>query len=345
MESSNKSINDTVATKIYMNLQAEMGQKFFLVEGKTDEEFIKHYLKEDFKCRTVQGAYENYIRACDLMRTMSFNSHSHERSQSSHENNQLRRCNRKEVVKRVVWELSNVYGYVDKDNGKANVTPRLYVTDTRDLETMLLSTQEDLLRNLPECSISVDDERKALFIAYQVSKLKDNLRESKKISLQFKSAVGQFDQKDPRKEWNFISDDYRVDVWKFLKFINNQCGGNEKENVLKDIKDLLLETKGPNKAKIDRKTLLWNCDWSSFGDNLPNDFWMRVNGHCIARALAYINSDVYEKYFSSNTGLNREIEFKWITRRDPKKFYGTNMGCAMLRDGVILPQEQLKSVK
>lgn len=204
--------------------QFKVGQKkLLIVEGLTDKQFMENIKKEDVICQNV-----NFITC----------------------NDSISNC------KKVIIDLLDglygppilfkrpkgsenwkVFGMIDKDYDEYQNKPKCFMTDTHDLETLMLSTAEDLLQKillekivLPVIEFDIqqqiyNDVEKALFLAYQLGTMRKLL--IGKISLYGLSVH----EGEPVDYSAFVDGD-RISLKKLISYLNKR---------LADLKEKLLE--------------------------------------------------------------------------------------------------------
>ena len=172
-----------------------------------------------------------------------------------------------------------VFGMVDLDYDAPSSyepMPWLFVTDTHDLETLLLSTDEGdegLVRRL---KIPEDYSKKAYYLAYQlgflrreVAKLIDKGKVKEKTFLKPIKSEANYEKFVDKKTC-------KINLEKLLKFFG--CNKN---------KDEILNNKEIRK-KIDKDSFLWKGELKDFDKSTYEDFWRVVNGHEILSLIRYI---------------------------------------------------------
>ncbi len=294
-----------------------------IVEGSTDRDFLKQssYLKNNVKCIIANNAFgfKNSLSLQD----------------SPKDNN-------KNAIIYVVYGLSriptlikipnglkrySIYGMVDMDFNIPNQyvqTNSLFITDTHDLETLMLSTDLDLLGKLDKCQISTNDIRLAFFMAYELGKVKSLLSEKYFPSSPLSSGVN----------YNlFFNRDNLISLPNVLHLINNI----RKRFSSKDLNKIIDELCKKGKRFFD-KNGLWKTQFSNFNlSKKPDDFWTTVNGHDILNLLRYIRPDLSSVLPSfSGTGLNRAFEIKLIEKYNFKAFKTTNLYKKMKKEKIVI---------
>ena len=301
-------------------------KRLLIVEGLTDEKFIKKILNDDVVCEVANKAFVNG----QGLEQMSIN------------------C--KNAIIRAVYGMStgkillkipqgfescSVYGLVDRDYDNSNdiytKTPKLFVTDTHDLETLLLSTDVDILKKIEKCTISLKDTKKAFFLAYQLGLIRKVILDVKDSEFSIQAISS--NSNDQIDYYEFV-DDYEINVRKLIKFINNLNDGclspaKEKKLLEKVIKDKQL------KKKLDSDTK-WNDTLDRFDPSAHDDFWNVVNGHDVLSILRYINQDAAEAYSNKAMyNLNRDFENDLIDHYDYATLKNTNVYSLMSKENIV----------
>lgn len=328
-EGINKSINNLVVNlsfkASYFDFLNE-DKKLLIVEGQTDKRFIEKHLEEDVLCVVANKAFG-----------------------TNAEESQARIKCKKEIVK-IVYGLSKipmllkipkelekkaVYGMVDLDNDNplsAELSvKRLFVTDTHDLETLIISSDSKILQRIKDCAITSEDVQKALYLAYQLGKTKEVLFDVSERGFEINS-VSAGSTRDI--DYAFFVNGYEINVKKIVKYIclkskSEFSSAKEKKIAERAIVDKRLK-KRLNKDGV------WNTSWNGFSTSKHDDYWKVVNGHDILSLLRYINIDASLKYQDQNIHLlNRAFEMDLIDNYDYRLFVETKLYKKMLSETVI----------
>ena len=301
-------------------------KRLLIVEGQTDKNFIEKILNKDIVCIVASKAFgfKNVPEVIDK--------------------------NCKAAIMQVVYGLSEipiliscpkdaekwiVFGMIDLDNDDSErvflSTSRLFVTDTHDLETLLLSTDEELLQRLDMCSISIEDAQNAFCLAYQLGLIRQILIEKNESELKIEPIC--------------CGGRYEVD---FTKFVENGCINvkklieyvfekNNKQIVTAEIEKLIKKVCSDKRIKKQvNNGLLTNVSWKEMSSSKQIDFWKEVNGHDILSILRYVNNDAAIKYYNYNeTSLNRSFEIDLINKYDYENLEKTKIYQNMLEENVI----------
>lgn len=302
-------------------------RKLLIVEGSTDQTFIEKFKNELVDCIVAAKVFLNN----DQFRT------------KPSEN-----INCKNAIVKIIIGISHypspfvaypsdldqwdLYGLVDSDCeelGISKPTPRLFITDTHDLETLLLSTDGNLLSRLEECEIRQTDVKKAYYIAYQLAYLREELGSySSDLDLMMISC-GSWQVK-----FSVFVNDGVINLTELVKYIISESGSKLPASKVKKICDNIAKSKVAMK-KID-SVGNWKQPFDSFDVKEISDFWSLVNGHDILQLLQFINEDACFA-FQGNGGyrLNRSFEMSLIAAYDYSQFENTILHEKMLAAGLL----------
>ena len=297
-------------------------KKLLIVEGQTDESFIKNQVRDDVVCLVANKAF-NFRGGLGPQATV----------------------NHKNAIIQVVYGLSvypaiikcpkgsenwKVYGMIDMDfddPGDNKKTTHLFITDTHDLETLMLSTDDTLLQRIEGCVISQDDSNKALFLAYQLGKLRTFLFDY--ISVKPISAGSK--EVDYSK---FIQDGYRLSLSALFSYINQE--GEEKLSSAKEKRLIARLLKDKEVKKYTDSSGCWKADLEKFDILATPDFWEVVNGHDILALLRYVNADAALKFRKKPSyTLNRDFEMSLIKAYDMANFKKTRICSDMISEQIV----------
>ena len=303
-------------------------KRLLIVEGQTDKKFIEKILNEDVVCLVANKAF-------GLQKGFGQET-----------------TNCKSAIMQVVYGMSKipmlincpkgsekwtVFGMIDLDydspTGEYMSTPRLFVTDTHDLETLLLSTDSGLLQKLDECVIPVEDSKKAFYLAYQLGVLRQVVYEANDSVLTLKPISG-----GGQAEVDYASfvDGYEINLKKLLDYLNKK---NDESISAPKLKKLLEKSSSDRRIKKKiTKDYVWNSTWEEFESSKVADFWEVVNGHDILSLLRFINQDAAEKYGNKNAfSLNRDFELDLVDNYEYATLEGTKIYKDMRNEKVVTP--------
>lgn len=300
-------------------------RKLLIVEGSTDETFIRKVKDECVDC---------------IVAAKVFNSNKAFRTKP------VEQINCKNAIVKIITGISNfpspfiaypadidkwdLYGLVDSDCeeiGVSRPTPRLFVTDTHDLETLLLSTDDDVLQGLEECEVSSEDIRKAYFLAYQLASMRDMLGDyHNELNLQVISCGSR------QVQFSAFIEGTHISMPELIAHINTAGCNDLSTSKVKRIYDSI------KNSKVGRKRLddagCWKQNFDDF--SLPSDFWSVVNGHDILQLLLYISEDACLAYADDGGhSLNRNFEMSLIAAYDCTEFCKTLVYDKMSKAGLI----------
>ena len=275
-------------------------KKVLLVEGATDQKFIERVKGVDVRCLSVT----------DFMRARSAFSTSRSPAQEP--------FNSKVVITTILKHIAffpeyydfpkgaekwPLYGLVDKDfddsNDYARIT-KLFFTDTHDIETLMISTDSELLTRLDQCGITADEVKAALYIANQMSAFRQAIKNNGNLS------SGLIYSSDGTIAFEEFTDNNMVDLPKLLQYINSKSENPLSKEKLKKTRESIIKDL---KKKLDKEGC-WKKSLDSFAITADSDFWMDVNGHDVLSAICYKNPNVREVFINrGGYSKNRDFEF------------------------------------
>ena len=292
--------NLLINLKLHEEYDAAVGlrKKVLLVEGATDRKFIEHIKGNDVCCRSVS----------DFMKT---------RNWFSSPSSAPEQFNSKVVIitilKHIAYfpELSDfpkgaemwpLYGLVDTDfdnsNDYARIT-KLFFTDTHDIETLMMSTDSELLTRLKQCSISADEVKAALYIANQMATYRQAIRKNGNMN---PSLINEL---DGTIAFEVFTEGNIVDLAKLLQYIDSKSEHKLSKEKLKKTRESIMKNL---KKELDKEGC-WKKPLESFTVTYESDIWMNVNGHDILSAICYKNPSVRE-VFNNKGGYNQNRDFE-----------------------------------
>lgn len=314
----------------YQSFLKKKGEKarLLIVEGSTDESFIKKIINPDVACMIAKKAFFKHSL---------FGMEKEEDS-----------LNNKSAIVQLIYGLSRmpqlisckgsenwiVYGMIDldfdeEDSNLYRGLNQLFITDTHDLETLLLSTDNDLLHRIKKCVISDTDIKQAFSISYQIGLVRSILIEGAYgINLSPVSSGNRV------VDYNvFIDDNGRLSLRKFMEYV--QKNGDSKISAKKMDSIITKLAKDKRIKKYFDKDFVWvqpadNFDYSSY-----KDFWNVVNGHDILALLKHVNKDIAKTYEGNTMSLDREFEFDLIDNYEYSRLNKTEMYRNMYSNQVV----------
>ena len=306
---------------------AGSSKRMIIVEGNTDRKFVQNILLEDVWCMTSEDVFTNdFYRRTD--------------------SEQVKKSN-KQIIVDVVYGLDvyptlittkgleewRVYGMIDRDFDDSRLhqkSKKLFITDTHDLETLLLSTDEKLLGKIDKCTISAEDIRVAFFISYQLGVIKNAIIDVCGSYL----SVGPLSAGNKDINYGEFISDRNVSVPALMNYLNS----NIKHRLPAPKLGLYMKkvlSHNSIKKRVD-KSGLWKQSPEDFDPSSAEDFWNVVNGHDILAILRLINEDAETAY--SNAGgklLNRDFEVDLIENYDYDCIKSTKIYADMKSEAIV----------
>ena len=302
-------------------------RKLLIVEGTTDQAFIGKLINELVDCIVAAKVFQN---------------NSQFRTQSSGN------ISCKNAIVKIIVGISNfpspfvaypadldkwnLFGLVDSDCEELSTCkplPRLFITDTHDLETLLLSTDGELLTRIEECEISLADVKKAYHIAYQLAYLREELAIYRgDLDLRLISCgSGQVDL------CAFVNDGV-INLNALVKYIVLKSSNKLPPSKVTKICNSIVS------SKTGRKKIDLNGNWKQLFDQFDHtkipDFWNLVNGHDILQLLQFINEEICSAFQDNGRyTLNRGFEMSLIAAYDYSQFKKTILHQKMLTAGLL----------
>ena len=218
----------TVLSRIRNDIQTDKFLKrkrsYLLVEGETDKVFIERLTDpERVKCLSM-GILS---REQDELRT------------------QKQYGNSKEEIINIIYGIAKLhmllsdcpkdidewplFGLVDRDFDEpmeyAGID-KLFFTDTHDLETLIINTDEEALYKIGSCSISEEDVKKALCLSYQLALSRLSLRGPE-------GYVHYINNKDGTVDYQNFTVENTINFYSLLQFINGRLTDKLTDSELK----------------------------------------------------------------------------------------------------------------
>ena len=217
------------------------------------------------------------------------------------------------------------HGLVDKDFDEPISIDRLFYTDTHDLETLLLSNDQNVLFNIFEKTSTKtelekldNDYNKAKFIAYQIGIIKKVIRNIAKNGNNFYIPYN-----IPLDFTKFTTKKNEIVLEYFCQFVRENGGQIYENNLLNNTNINLFFTDDKNLGHVFNRDIYSICDISQ-----TTDFWEIVNGHDICELLCFINNDVYKVFYIRHPKDNyriRKFENKIVKVFERKYFKSTEL--------------------
>lgn len=297
-------------------------QKVLLVEGATDKEFVKNILSDDSLCITVV----DFKKARDPFSTKPVN----------------KAFNCKDVIITILQRISMfpeafdfpkgaeewpLYGLVDRDEGIPGSCMRvkkLFFTDTHDIETLMLSTDPDVLTRLDGCTVTEEDAKMACYLTDQLTIFRSAI--SDEGTLQYSAIKND----DGTTEFETFVQEGKIALEKMVDHINARIEAPLSREKLKKTKEKL--------AKNVKRYLDKNGEWKeSFEDfSCGEEYWRRVNGHDLLSAIRYVNKSARECFSNEmRYSQNRDFELALSKAYDYECFKNTELYGKMNAVGLI----------
>ena len=296
-------------TKSYLALKQESNKtptKFVLVEGYLDKDFYQKLLPSYTNNRLI--VINDIINTYLALKS----------------NLQKRYDNKVEILKIVIktnfqyLNSNNIYGIVDRDFDEDYPTirnDRVLSDTTHDLETMLISTEFNVLK-----TIFNFDENKfntSMFMAYQIGTIKNCI--SKYISTSPPHSINNF------IDMKMFFDNDKLNIKNFVNYINNNAKNTDNSNKKLKYNELIDRLK---KQKIIDNNSETKIDYNKFKSNLPEDFYLIVNGHDLLNCFIYNYKDTFNKAL-------KEVERNLINNYKLENFNKTNLYLKLKQFNII----------
>lgn len=290
-------------------------KKAFIVEGITDEQFLARVKKSN----VISFSIGNLLRTRATM---------------------LNSTSRKGIILYLFQRLSNnpeffgfpigcgqwhIFGLVDRDYDDETLNfrlPHLFVTDTHDIETLILSTDKNILSRINGLHISEDAICSSLYLAGQLAYYRQALYKlsSKNQEIDIRSITSS----NGTINYSAFVENDNIVPQRLIKLLFENQGSrlsNEKLNRLTRslLSDSLL------KKHLDRNGE-WKHQKDSFVPEQIEDFWMLVRGHDILSAICFYDTAA-SNFFkdSGDFSINREFEKTLIDEYDISKLSSTDL--------------------
>lgn len=290
--------------------------KVLLVEGATDQAFINQIKTQDMRC----------ISVVEFMKTRS--------AFSTSSSSIPTRYNSKEVIITILQRISQfpevfdfpkgaetwpLYGLVDNDFDTASSFTRvfkLFFTDTHDIETLLLSTDCNLLTRLEQCSLNENEVKTAYYISVQLSEFRQAIIRNGTVN------HGVIYNTDGTIDFKAFTNGDRINLSSLMTYINCRLQNPLSREKLKRTRDHI----AADLKKLLNKDGLWKKSFDSFSVSKSDDFWMGVNGHDILSAICYVNPNIRKVFINEGKySQNRDFEMALSAKYDYSCLKGTKL--------------------
>ena len=215
--------------------------------------------------------------------------------------------------------ITNEFGVVDKDFTDSGDVKyyglNVFLYDTHDLETLLLSTDNELFGKLRFVAnhgqISQKEIDRAKYVAYQIGIIKSALPDN---NSKYNSECG-----------TYINEEDKV-------YLNSYFSGLKTKTIAFD----QLKRASIIRSNFERcpKTDIFLFN-KNMADTLScSDFWDVVNGHDICSILKFFNEKISSFYYAPGE-LNRKMENDMIDNYKILEFQNTDIFKSMKRKGLL----------
>ncbi|MBR0191274.1 MAG: hypothetical protein IJQ31_04325 [Thermoguttaceae bacterium] len=303
-------------------------EKYLLVEGDLDRQFFEKQFAMRVQCVVVS----NIIKNRAALSSSSFKS----KSQT-----QNVKTNIKSVIYEVIVGLAKfpaapwikpsgmekwpLYGIIDldfNDEVQYEKFKKLFVTETHDLETMILATDENVLSKV-NCDFTEDQIKKAFFMAYQMAFIRKNLPDDLPHTLEkIQNQSGEVD-------FPSFFDGLKMNLSKLITLLAKDSSGINPKTFPN-----LLQKKEYKKYFTEEG--IWNQDYDSFDIKVIKNFWKLINGHDFLQLLKLQNEIAKNIFCALNSNvLNRAFEAAIIENYNSECFEKTTTYKKMFESGMI----------
>lgn len=261
-------------------------KNLLLVEGQTDSTFISHYLNGKTDAVIVGDGYldikgrKQSVANCKNIIVSTVKSITRSETSLSMKINP-------EIVK----------GMIDKDNDEESIyadVKNLFVTDTHDLETMLISSDPDLFAKIEECNILDEDIERAIFMAYQIGYVRKYLNKVLTVKLSFKNISPGRNIIDYAA---FFSND-KLNIGEIIDYLNSGPYYYILKSKVESIKESVIWSE--DFRHVTNSEGVWNEDMYEFQERFTYELWNVINGHDVLSLLRFVNPST-EKAFGGYT--------------------------------------------
>jgi len=297
--------------------------RFLLVEGKTDERlFVRNLYNDDVIVCAVGDIFQsqdvlrrNYSSSCQGLGTTEIRKPTTELVNSKNAVIEILSAFHFAPVFNIDASSWKVFGVVDSDYSNESETTslqNLFMTDTHDIETLLLMTDETLLNRILNGLFSDDDIKKAYYLSYQLAILR-TVFYADTYKTKIKTLEG-----EPILLWRTIKTRLRnmqdrtlgsivigdaIDVTKLVRYVYDGIllDNEVMEWSVRYMHDEIM------KKHIDANTGKWKEHWDTF--QLEEDFYQLTQGHDIARFLRYVTRNRRSDLSYEDQTRIRNMEF------------------------------------
>ena len=290
-------------------------KKALIVEGFTDECFVNRVKQPNVLCFTLRNVLAT--------RGIMLNSH-----------------NEKGLILYLFQRLSNnpdffgfpkgcgqwhIYGLIDRDYDDETLNfrlPRLFVTDTHDIETLILSTDSDVLSRINKIVVSAETINWSLFLSCQLACYRQALYRlaGKKQEIDIRNI------NSPNGTINFSAfvENDNIIPEKLIKLIYANQGNRLSNEKLNGLTRSILKDKQVKK-NLDSSGK-WKFKKETFEPADVENLWQQIRGHDILSAICFYNPEI-DLVFQNvgKNGINRGFEIELIDKYDLATFVNTDL--------------------
>lgn len=310
-----------------MRTEGDRGNnRVLLVEGTLDKEFAKKVTRHSIRC-VAASEIEERLTDSDLSNA--------DRSM-------------KNIVRTTVYAVEKyrpflkdreavaklqIYGLTDSDGMEpdADLPKRLYlISETHDLETLLLKTDRRLLQRIPDITVTEEQLKTACYIAYQLSFVRTFLRDTLELSA--------IDTAGQMPDYNqFVNpENCRIDLDDAVDYINRNGVDPKRAKNIRKILTGLHKNSDVRKVFAEEDGVFLPSP-ETFDPDEADGFWTAVNGHDVLRLLTYRLPEVKEKYYRKDrTKLKRSLEAGLVEFYNYRMFARTELYAAMKEEGLLI---------
>jgi hypothetical protein len=307
-------------------------EKVLFVEGKTDTDFWKRILNDN--TIHIHAVNPFVASVCSILNMKNENN----KATVIEVCNAINTPEKSSLKRNKYFQTWIINGVIDRDfdDGGYDAVGYIHVTDTHDLETLMIYSDSDIFKRLKtakEYNITIADEKIEL---------------AKRLSLQMgwiRKACNRLQNKEERMwlylsqrkgkqsglDYGLLNDHGNFDILTYLRQLNSllQYRDQKNDESLVRIKTHLMSTAIlKDKILSDGK---WKNDYSKVDEF---EKWKVINGHDFSRFLKSIVPRA-EKAYGTDRSANNALEIDLIQTYDTSKIYGTNLYCSMQKNNFV----------
>lgn len=238
---------------------------YILVEGKNDYDFFKNEKFDKFN-------NNNYYIPIECL-TNFINGNDSEEEPKPMAKQLIVKILKAKLLCKSFYD-SPLFAIVDRDFD--DEYPNLSVTtqdilsnDTHDLETLMISTDNDVFKKLPIDNLSLSSFTKALYMAYQIGCVKQVISNSH-FYLDYNTT----------HDFNCYFGNAELDIQKYINFL-----GSNSNKASSNINQIIKQLRKEGKINCNNKFV---TTLEEFTSNPPKDIWFIINGHDFTDALQFV---------------------------------------------------------